>query len=107
HKDSVEMVAFCPNDRWMMSASTDGNVHVYDSMLHRVRVTLKHPLAVTAAKIRVSMPDPNPDPNLNLNHPGSHPQGTHARVICVTGCADGYIRVWDALQGILLHKLHG
>ncbi|KAH0786872.1 Angio-associated migratory cell protein [Histomonas meleagridis] len=82
-KNSIECIAFSPDNKWVATASMGCAATVWNPIDFQLRHALQHPGGVTTLKW--------------------HPK----RPYIVTGCTDGSIRVWDARNGHLLKEMSG
>ncbi len=85
HTDSVNDVAFSPDGRWVLTASSDGTVRVWDAVSGEAR--FETPLEHTS----------------HIFHASFSPDGRRI----VTASADPTACIWDAVSGQLIHRLHG
>jgi WD40 repeat protein len=80
-ENSVECIAFAPDNKWIAVASMGGMATVWSPIDFKLRHAMAHPAGVLAVKW----------------HPSRH--------YIVTACADGAVRVWDIRNGALLSEM--
>lgn len=82
--NSIESIAFSPNEQYLGSASLQGDLDIWDLNTQKRRHSCKHSAGITNMIWSPDLPE-----------------------LIITACLDGVIRIWKALSGELIKEIFG